>query len=91
MRFNKEADVAVAPINRMDQVFQDPQMVHMHQVVTVAHPTDGDIKVVGPAVSYSLTSSLVTTPPLLLGEHTREEGRSFSREPNPLIAMDRVC
>ncbi|MBV9229381.1 MAG: CoA transferase [Chloroflexi bacterium] len=66
------ANVAVAPLNRMDQVFQDPQVVHTHQVVTVAHPTVGDIRVIGPAVTYSLTPAQVTTPPPLLGEHTRE-------------------
>ncbi len=66
------AGVAVAPINRMDQVFQDPQVVHSQQVVTMTHPTAGEIRLVGPAVTYSLTPAEMTTPPPRLGEHTEE-------------------
>lgn len=64
--------VAVAPVNRMDQVFDDPQVISSQQVVTIAHPSVGDMKMVGPAVTYSLTPALVTTPPPRLGEHTDE-------------------
>jgi crotonobetainyl-CoA:carnitine CoA-transferase CaiB-like acyl-CoA transferase len=66
------AGVAVAPINRMDQVFQDPQVLHSQQVVTMTHPTAGEIRLVGPAVTYSLTPAQMTTPPPRLGEHTKE-------------------
>jgi crotonobetainyl-CoA:carnitine CoA-transferase CaiB-like acyl-CoA transferase len=66
------AGVAVAPINRMDQVFQDPQVIHSQQVVTMTHPTAGEIRLVGPAVTYSLTPAQMTTPPPRLGEHTEE-------------------
>ena len=67
-----DAQVAVAPVNRMDQVFNDPQVVHSQQVVTVHHPTIGDLPLVGPAVGYSLTPAQVTAPPPRLGEHTHE-------------------
>jgi crotonobetainyl-CoA:carnitine CoA-transferase CaiB-like acyl-CoA transferase len=66
------AGVAVAPINHMDQVFQDPQVVHSQQVVTMTHPTAGEIRLVGPAVTYSLTPTEMTAPPPRLGEHTEE-------------------
>ena len=66
------AGVAVAPVNRMDQVFDDPQVLSSQQVVTVTHPSVGDMKMVGPAVTYSLTPALVTAPPPRLGEHTDE-------------------
>jgi succinate---hydroxymethylglutarate CoA-transferase len=66
------AGVAVAPINHMDQVFQDPQVVHSQQVVTMTHPTAGEIRLVGPAVTYSLTPAEMTAPPPRLGEHTEE-------------------
>ena len=62
--------MAVAPVNRMDQVFRDPQVVHSQQVITITHPTAGDISLVGPAVTYSLTPAQVMTPPPRLGEHT---------------------
>jgi crotonobetainyl-CoA:carnitine CoA-transferase CaiB-like acyl-CoA transferase len=66
------ANVAVAPINRMDQVFRHPQVEHSQQVATLTHPTVGEMKVVGPAVTYSLTPAQVTMPPPRLGEHTEE-------------------
>jgi len=71
------ANVAVAPINRIDQVFRDPQVVHTEQVVTIAHPTIGELKMVGPAVTYSLTPAQVMTPPPRLGEHTEEITRTL--------------
>lgn len=67
-----EAGVAVAPINRMDAVFRDPQVVHSGQVVTIEHPTVGALPLVGPPVVYSDTPAEVSSPPPLLGQHTRE-------------------
>jgi crotonobetainyl-CoA:carnitine CoA-transferase CaiB-like acyl-CoA transferase len=64
------AGVAVAPVNRMDQVFHDPQVEHSGQIVNIEHPTVGQISLVGPAVTYSLTPARVMTPPPRLGEHT---------------------
>ncbi|HZU01101.1 MAG TPA: CoA transferase [Ktedonobacteraceae bacterium] len=66
------AGVAVAPVNRMDQVFHDPQVIHSGQVVTMTHPTAGEIQVVGPAVTYSLTPAQAINPPPRIGEHTAE-------------------
>jgi crotonobetainyl-CoA:carnitine CoA-transferase CaiB-like acyl-CoA transferase len=78
------AGVAVAPINRMDQVFQDPQVLHSQQVVTMTHPTAGEIRLVGPAVTYSLTPAQMTTPPPRLGEHTEEVLQALQEaEKNP--------
>ncbi len=71
------AGVAVAPVNRIDQVFQDPQVVHSQQVVTIEHQTAGEIKMVGPAVSFSLTPAQVTSAPPRLGEHTEEVVRAL--------------
>lgn len=71
------AGIAVGPINRMDQVFRDPQVIHSQQVVTMMHPTAGEIKVVGPAVNYSLTPAQALTPPPRLGEHTEEITRAL--------------
>lgn len=75
-----ESGVAVAPVNRMDQVFRDPQVLHSQQVVTVPHPTAGNIALVGPAVTYSLTPAQVSTPPPTLGEHTEAVIREIEHE-----------
>jgi crotonobetainyl-CoA:carnitine CoA-transferase CaiB-like acyl-CoA transferase len=70
--------VAVAPVNRMDQVFRDPQVIASQQVVTIPHPEIGEVKMVGPAVTYSLTPAQVITPPPGLGEQTAEIIRGLS-------------
>jgi crotonobetainyl-CoA:carnitine CoA-transferase CaiB-like acyl-CoA transferase len=64
--------VAVAPVNRMDQVFADPQVQHVGQVVTVEHPTLGEVQQVGSALRLGVTPPEVNTPPPRLGEHTTE-------------------
>jgi crotonobetainyl-CoA:carnitine CoA-transferase CaiB-like acyl-CoA transferase len=66
------AGVAVAPVNDVAQVFEDPQVKALGQVVTVAHPTLGEMKLVGPALQLSRTPAEVRLPPPLLGEHTAE-------------------
>jgi crotonobetainyl-CoA:carnitine CoA-transferase CaiB-like acyl-CoA transferase len=76
------AGIAVAPVNRMDQVFNDPQVVHSQQVVTINHPTIGELPLVGPAVNYSLTPAEIRLPPPLLGEHTEEVSQQLDQQTN---------
>ena len=47
-------------------------MIHSGQVTTIAHPTAGEIPLVGPAALYSMMPAEVRLPPPLLGEHTAE-------------------
>ncbi len=68
---NDEA-VPCAPINTMDEVFADPQVLHRNMLVEVDHPTAGKIKLVGIPVKYSETGATIRMPPPVLGEHTRE-------------------
>jgi len=75
------AGVAVAPVNDMAQVFADPQVVHSGQVVTLPHPTVGDLPLVGPAVTYSATPAIVALPPPLLGQHSVAIHRALAADP----------
>ena len=72
MRRLGPAGVSVAPINAIDRVFADPQVVHSKQVVTVDHPTLGPLRMVGPAVRLSATPATVRLAPPTLGQHTEE-------------------
>ncbi|MDQ2809366.1 MAG: CoA transferase [Chloroflexota bacterium] len=74
------AGVAVAPVNTLAQVFADPQVVHSGQVVTIDHPTVGDLPLVGPAVTYSATPATVAQPPPLLGQHTAAIRRALAAD-----------
>jgi crotonobetainyl-CoA:carnitine CoA-transferase CaiB-like acyl-CoA transferase len=64
--------IPCTPINAMDEVFKDPQVLHRDMLVEVDHPTAGKIKLVGIPVKYSETRATIRTPPPILGEHTNE-------------------
>ena len=68
---NEDA-IPCAPINAMDEVFEDPQVLHRNMLVEVNHPTAGKLKLVGVPVKYSEAEATVRMPPPVLGEHTRE-------------------
>ena len=50
--------------------FSDPQVAALDLVQTLAHPTAGDIRVVGPPYHLSATPPTIRLPPPLLGQHT---------------------
>lgn len=60
----------VAPINRMDAVFKDPQVQHIDQVSEVEHPLFGRMPVVTSALRLSATPPVVGNAAPRLGEHT---------------------
>jgi crotonobetainyl-CoA:carnitine CoA-transferase CaiB-like acyl-CoA transferase len=64
--------IPCAPINTMDEVFQNPQVLHRNMLVEVDHPKAGKIKLVGIPVKYSASKATIRLPPPVLGEHTRE-------------------
>jgi formyl-CoA transferase len=66
------AAVPCGPVNDMQHVFSDPQVLHRHMVAEVAHPTIGTLRLAGPAVKHAGTPATVRLPPPLLGEHTDE-------------------
>ncbi|GFO40841.1 succinate--hydroxymethylglutarate coa-transferase-like [Plakobranchus ocellatus] len=68
----EESGIPHGPINNMEQVFSDPQVQHNGLIQRIPHPTLGEVKVVGPAVRYSATSTVPLTAPPLLGQHTDE-------------------
>jgi formyl-CoA transferase len=70
-RLRKEG-IPCGPINAIEQVFSDPQVVARDMLVRLAHPTAGEIKIVGTPFKLSRTSAQITTPPPLLGQHTEE-------------------
>jgi len=62
--------VPCGPINRLDQVFADPQVVHRKMKVDVPHPVAGSIPLVANPIKFSRTPLTYDTPPPMLGEHT---------------------
>ena len=66
------ADVLTAPINEVEDVVEDPQILHNNMITSVEHPTLGEIKVTGVPIRFYGTPCEVRRHPPLLGEHTRE-------------------
>jgi crotonobetainyl-CoA:carnitine CoA-transferase CaiB-like acyl-CoA transferase len=67
-----ENDVPAAPINTLDEVFDDPQVKTYGFPTEVEHPKMGKMKLVGNAVTMSRTPPTIDRPPPMLGEHNDE-------------------
>jgi len=64
-----ENDVPAAPLNTLDEVFDDPQVREYGFPQIISHPKMGDVKMVGNAVDMSRTPPTIDKPPPILGEH----------------------
>jgi len=62
--------VPCGPINRLDQVFADPQVVHRKLKVDVPHALAGSVPLVANPIKLSRTPLTYEMPPPMLGEHT---------------------
>ncbi len=66
------ADVLTAPINEVEDVIKDPQILHNRMIVPVQHPQLGRIDVTGIPIRFHGTPCEVRKHPPMQGEHTRE-------------------
>ncbi|HET7876664.1 MAG TPA: CoA transferase [Methylomirabilota bacterium] len=66
------AGLPTGPINTIDQVFADRQVLHRGMVQEIDHPTAGRVRLVGIPVKFSATPGEIKLPPPLLGQHTDE-------------------
>lgn len=66
------AGVPVGPVNTVDQVFADPQVIARGMVAELDHPTAGTLKLVNCPLKMSESGTSARTPPPLLGQHTNE-------------------
>jgi formyl-CoA transferase/CoA:oxalate CoA-transferase len=64
--------VPCGPINDLEDVFSDPQLLSRDMLVEISHPTLGKIKQTGLPLKFSRTPGGLDRPPPLLGEHNHE-------------------
>ena len=68
----REAGIPCGPINNLEQVLNEPQVLAREMVVDVDVPVAGPTKVTGVPIKLSETPGAVRTPPPTLGQHTEE-------------------
>jgi formyl-CoA transferase len=64
--------IPCGPINTLDKVFSDPQVLHRGMVAEVPHPSAGTVKMVASPMKMNETPCEIRRHPPLLGEHTEE-------------------
>lgn len=65
-----KAGVPCSPINSVDKVVADPQVLARDMVVSVAHPKAGVLRMAGLPIKFSETPGRIVSPPPLLGGQT---------------------
>jgi crotonobetainyl-CoA:carnitine CoA-transferase CaiB-like acyl-CoA transferase len=66
----ERAGVPCGPVNTLDQVFDDPQVLARGMRQTVTHPDLGEVPTVGNPIKLKLTPVTYRTAPPLLGEQS---------------------
>ncbi|MDR3591370.1 MAG: CaiB/BaiF CoA-transferase family protein [Negativicutes bacterium] len=66
------AGIPCGPINTVDRVLKDPQVVAREMIVEVEHPVAGKLKMPGLPIKLSATPGAVEEAAPLLGQHTEE-------------------
>ncbi|MGW1424558.1 CaiB/BaiF CoA transferase family protein [Bradyrhizobium manausense] len=64
------AGVPCGPINDLQAVFSDPQVIQRELKIEMPHPTAGTVALVGSPIRLSETPVEYQLPPPLVGEHT---------------------
>ena len=66
----EDAGVPCGPINRLDQVFDNPQVIARGLQVDLPHPSGATAKLVASPMRLSVTPTVSNSAPPLLGQHT---------------------
>jgi formyl-CoA transferase len=87
----QENDVPAAPLNTLDEVFEDPQVKTYGFPSEIEHPKMGKVKMVGNAVDLSRTPPRIDRPPPTLGEHTDEVLKSLGYDDGIISEFRQRC
>ena len=72
MRLLEQADIPHAPLHDLDGLIDDPHLEAVGLLQSIDHPTEGTLRVAGPAASWSKTPPSIRQYPPRLGEHGGE-------------------
>lgn len=68
----ENARIPCAPVNSIDQVLDDPQVLARLMLVEMPHPTAGPIRMVASPLNIPTAPVVYRLPPPMLGEHTEQ-------------------
>lgn len=68
----EQAGIPCGPVNRIDEVVNDPQIISRDMIVEVEHPVAGKLHMPGTPIKLSETPGKIEMPSPLLGQHTDE-------------------
>ncbi len=90
MQLFDEADISHAPLHDLDSLIDDPHLAAVGLFQSIEHPTEGELRVAGPAATWSKTPPSVRQYPPNLGEHGAEILRDagFSNSEIELLIAD---
>jgi crotonobetainyl-CoA:carnitine CoA-transferase CaiB-like acyl-CoA transferase len=80
------AGVPAAPIQAVDRVLSDPQVLHRRMVVEVEHPRHGTLPTLGTPIKVDGAPQAPPAPPARLGEHTESVLADLLKYPPERIA-----
>jgi len=72
LRELRARNIPVAPVQRLEDLFEDPHLADVGLFRTVEHPTEGPITAVDCPTRFSATQAALGTPAGRIGENTRE-------------------
>ena len=85
-RFNT-AGVPCGPIYSIDQVYADPQVIHLGMAQSVKKKDKKILRMSGQPMTLSRTPSKLVAPPPGLGEHTNTVLKEFGFKPKEIAAL----
>jgi formyl-CoA transferase/CoA:oxalate CoA-transferase len=83
----EHAGALFAPVLKVSQILNHPQVTEAGFVTSVEHPTVGTLPQLAPALSLSETPPAIRRPPPLLGEHTDEVLGELGYDPERIDAL----
>ncbi|MGX9135135.1 CaiB/BaiF CoA transferase family protein [Rummeliibacillus sp. JY-2-4R] len=85
-------DTCVGPVNDINQIFNDPQIIERELFTQMNHPIAGMIKQIGFPIKFSQTPGEIYSHSPILGEHTEEilSELNYSKEMIDQMRLDGV-